>query len=79
MKNSWGKLNISGDLHPKQRQVFSLRQKEFGIKQLTIKYSETSAKLQDLSTVLDDGTLLEEINCHATTPYLNVSSVNSTV
>jgi hypothetical protein len=37
-----------------------LRQKEFEIKQLTVKYSDTYAKLQDLSAVLDDGTLLAE-------------------
>jgi hypothetical protein len=28
---------------------------------------------------LDDGNLLEELNFHATTPDLNVSSVNSTM
>jgi hypothetical protein len=35
--------------------------------------------LQDLSAVLDDGTLLAELNFHATTPYLNVPSVNSKI
>jgi hypothetical protein len=48
MTDSWGRLEVSGDLHPKRRQVCSLRQKEFEIKQLTVKYSDTSAKLQDL-------------------------------
>jgi hypothetical protein len=42
-----------------------------------VKYSDTSEKLKDLSAVLDDGTLLEELHFHATTTYLNVSSVNS--
>jgi hypothetical protein len=71
-----GKTEDFKRLHPKQSQVCSLRQKEFEIKQLTAKYSDTSVKMQDLSDVLDDGTLLAELNCHATTPYLNVSSVN---
>jgi hypothetical protein len=58
MTDSWGNLKISGDLHPKWRQVCSLHQKEVDIKQLTSKYSDTSAKLQDLSALLDNGTLL---------------------
>jgi hypothetical protein len=66
-----------GDLHPKWRQVFSLCQKEVEIKQLASKYSDTSAKLQDLSAVLDYGTLLPELHCLVTTTYLNVSLVNS--
>jgi hypothetical protein len=77
MTDSWVKLKISGDLYPKRRQVCSLCQKEFEIKQLTVKYSHTSAKLQ--FDVLYYGTLLAELNCHTTTPNLNVSYVNSTM
>jgi hypothetical protein len=58
MMDSWGNIKVSGDCHPKRRQVCSLRQKEAEIKLLSSKYSDTSAKLQDLSAVLDDGTLL---------------------
>jgi hypothetical protein len=75
--DSWGNLKISGDLHPKQLQVCSLQQKEADIKFLTAKYSDTSAKLQDISTVLDDGTLPAELHCFATITYLNRSLVNS--
>jgi hypothetical protein len=44
MMDSWGDLKVSGDCHPKRRQVFSLRQKEAEIKLLSSKYSDTSAK-----------------------------------
>jgi hypothetical protein len=57
MMDSWGNIKISGDCHPNRRQVFSLRQKEAEIKLLSSKYSDTSAKLQDLSAMLDDGGL----------------------
>jgi hypothetical protein len=77
--DSWGRLKISGNLHPKGHQVFSLHQNEFGIKQLTVKYSDTYAKLQDLFIILDDITLLAELSCHANIPYLNMSSVNSKI
>jgi hypothetical protein len=49
MMDSWGNIKVSGDCHPKRRQVFSLLQKEADIKLLSSKYSDTSAKLQDLS------------------------------
>jgi hypothetical protein len=62
MTDSWGNLKVPGDLHPKRRQVCLLRQKEAEIKLPSAKYSETSAKLQDLSPVLDDGTLLAELD-----------------
>jgi hypothetical protein len=75
MVDSWGNIKISGDCHPKRRQVCSLRQKEEEIKKLSSKYSDTSAKLQDLSAVLDDGTLLAELD--ETNPNLNVSMVKS--
>jgi hypothetical protein len=42
---------------------------------LSFKYSDTSAKLQDLSTVLDDGTLLAELD--EANSNLNVSMVKS--
>jgi hypothetical protein len=75
MMDSWVNLKVSGDFHPKRRQVCSLRQKEAEVKLLRSKYSDTSAKLQDLSTVLDDGTLLAELD--NITTNLNVSLVKS--
>jgi hypothetical protein len=51
--DSWVNLKISGDVHPKRCQVCSLRQKEVEVNLLSSKYSDTSAKLQDLSPVLD--------------------------
>jgi hypothetical protein len=77
MTDSWGKLKIPGDFHPKRRQVCSLFQKEAEIKLLSARYSDTSAKLQDLSPFLDDGTLLAEFDCVTTTTDLNVSLVKS--
>jgi hypothetical protein len=41
------------------------------------KYSDTSAKVHDLSAVLDDGTLIAELDCLTTTKYFNVCLVNS--
>jgi hypothetical protein len=62
MMDSWVNIKVSGDCHPKRRQVCSLRQTEAEIKLLSSKYSDTSAKLQELSSVLDDGTLLAELD-----------------
>jgi hypothetical protein len=73
--DSWGNLKISGDFHPKRRQVCSLRQKEAEVKLISSKYSDTSTKLQDISPVLDDGTLLAELD-NITTNF-NVSLVKS--
>jgi hypothetical protein len=73
MMESWGNLKVSGDFYPKRCQVCSLRHKEAEVKLLSSKYSDTSAKLQDLSPVLDDGTLLEELE--NTTTNLNLSLV----
>jgi hypothetical protein len=73
MMDSWVNINVSGDFHPKRRQVCSLRQKEAEAKLLSTKYSDTSAKLQELSPVLDDGTLLAELDNITTTTDLNVS------
>jgi hypothetical protein len=75
MMDSWGNIKVSGDFHPKRHQVCSLRQKEEEIKHLSSKYSDTSAKLQDLSAVLDDGTLLAESD--ENNLNLNVSLVKS--
>jgi hypothetical protein len=61
MTDSYEKLKPSGDSHPKRRQVCSLRQKELEIEKLTVSYSYTSAKFQDLSIVLDNITLLAEL------------------
>jgi hypothetical protein len=73
MMDSWVNLKVSGDLHPKRCQVCSLRQKEAEVKLISSKCSDTSAKLQDLSPALDDGTLLAELE--NATKKLNVSLV----
>jgi transcription initiation factor TFIIIB Brf1 subunit/transcription initiation factor TFIIB len=75
MMYSWGNIKVSGDCHPKRRQVCSLRQKEAEIRLLSSKYSDTSAKLQDLSSVLDDGKLLAELDDNNFN--LNISLVKS--
>jgi hypothetical protein len=77
MMDSWGNIKVPGDFHPKRRLVCSLRQKEAEIKLISTKYSDTSAKLQDLSPVLDDGTLLTELYNVTTTTDLKVSLVKS--
>jgi hypothetical protein len=73
--DSWGNIKVSRDCHPKRRQVFSLRQKEAEMKLLRSKYSDTSTKLQDLYSVLDDGTLLAELDDNNLN--LNISLVKS--
>jgi hypothetical protein len=75
MMDSWGNIKVSGDCHPKRHQVSSLHQKEVEIKLLRSNYSDTSAKLQDLSPVLDDGTLLAELDDKNLN--LNISLVKS--
>jgi hypothetical protein len=75
MVDSWGDVKVSGECHPKRRQVCSLRQKEEEIKHMSSKYSDTSTKLQDLSAVLDYGTLLAELD--ENNSNLNVSVVKS--
>jgi hypothetical protein len=77
MMDSCENLKVPGDFHPKRRQVCSLRQKEAEIKLLSTKYSDTSSKLQYLSPVLDDGTLLAELDNVTTNNDLNVSLVKS--
>jgi hypothetical protein len=76
MMDPWVNLKVSGDFQPKRRQVCSLCQKEAEVKLLSTKYSATSAKLQDLSPVLDDGTLLAELDNVTAATDLNVSLVN---
>jgi hypothetical protein len=75
MMDSWGNLKVSGDFHPRRRQVCSLHQKEAEVKIISSKYSDTSTKLQDLSPVIEDGTLLAELDNIATN--LNISLVKS--
>jgi hypothetical protein len=77
MTDSRGNLKIIGYFHPKRRQVCSIHQKEAEIKLLSARYSDTSVKLQDLSPVLDDGTLLSELESVTATTDLNVSLVKS--
>jgi hypothetical protein len=77
MMDSWVNLKVPGDFHPKRRHVCSLCQKEAEIKLLSTKYSDASAKLRDLSPVLDDGTFLDELENVTTNTDLNVSLVNS--
>jgi hypothetical protein len=73
--DSWVNIKVSGDFHPKRRQVCSLHQKEAEVKLLSSKYSDPSAKLQDLSLVLEDGTLLAELD--NINMNLNISLVKS--
>jgi hypothetical protein len=75
MMDSWGNLKVPGEFHPNMRQVCSLCQKEAEIKLISTKYSDTSAKMQDLSPVLNYGTLLAEVYNITTTTDLNVSLV----
>jgi hypothetical protein len=75
MMDSWGNIKVSGDCHPKRCHVCSLHQKEAEIKLLSSNYSDTSAKLQDLSPLLDDGTLLAELDDNNLN--LNISLVKS--
>jgi hypothetical protein len=77
MTDFWGNLKVSGDLHPRRRQVFTLHHKEAEIKLLSARYSDTSAKLQDLSPLLDNGTLIAELKSVTITTYLNMSLVKS--
>jgi hypothetical protein len=78
MLDSLGNFKVLGDFHPKRRQVCPICQKEAEIKVISARYySDTSAKLQDLSPVLDDGTLLAELESVTTTTDLNASLVRS--
>jgi hypothetical protein len=79
MTDSYGKLKASGDSHPKRSQVCSLRQKELEIEKLSVSYSDISAKLQDLSIVLDNITLLAELKHNVNIADMNVSSIHATM
>jgi hypothetical protein len=79
MTNSYGKLKASGDSHPKRRHVCSLRQKDLEIEKLSVSYSDISAKLQDLSIVLDNRTLLAELKHNINISDMNVSSIHATM
>jgi hypothetical protein len=77
MADSWGNPKVPGDFQPKRRQVCSLLQKETDNKLLNSRYSDTSAKLQDIPPVLDDGTLLAELESYTATTDFNVYFVKS--
>jgi hypothetical protein len=72
-----GKSQGSRGLPPQEAQVCSLRQKEAEVKLLITNYSDTSSKLQDLSSVLHDGKLLAELDNVTITHDLKVSLVKS--
>jgi hypothetical protein len=77
--DSYGKLKASRDSHPERRQVCSLRQKELEIEKLSVSYSDTSAKLQDMSIVLENNTLLAELKHNFNIADMNVSSIHETM
>jgi hypothetical protein len=79
MTDSYLKLRASWDSHPKRRQVCSLRQKELEIEKSSVSYINTSAKLQDLSAVLDHGKLLVELKQNVNIADMNVSSIHATM
>jgi hypothetical protein len=61
MTDSRGCLKVSGESLPKYCQVCTLHQKDLEVKILSVRYSDTSAKLQDLSIILDDTMLIAEL------------------
>jgi hypothetical protein len=77
MTYSWGNIKIPGDFIPSGAKFSHSARRRAGIKLLSARYSGTSAKLQDLSPVLDDGTLLVELDSVTTTTDVNVSLVKS--
>jgi hypothetical protein len=78
MKDSRGPLKVSGGSHPRWRQVCTLHQKGLKVKQLSVSYSDTSAKLQYLPIVFDDNTHIAELECNVKIPEVNMSSGNAT-
>jgi hypothetical protein len=74
MMDSYEKLKASGDSNPERRQVCSLLQKELEDKKLSVSYSDTSEKLQDMSIVLENNTLLAELKHNVNISDVNVSS-----
>ena len=79
MMDSMGILKVPGDHHPRRRQVCSLKQDEMEIKLLTMKFSDTSAQLQDMSSVLDDSTLLPLLRQNANDSDDTLSAVSATM
>jgi hypothetical protein len=72
-----GKSQGSRGIPPQEAPLFPLHQNEAETKLLSTKYSDTSAKLQYFSPVLDYGTLLDELDNVITTTDLNMSLVKS--
>jgi hypothetical protein len=58
--------------------VCTLHQTKLEVKKLSVSYSDTSAKLQDLKIVLGDNTLLAELELNVKISELNLSSVIAT-
>jgi hypothetical protein len=58
--------------------VCNLCQKELEIEKMSVAFSDTSAKLQDLSVVLDERTFLPELRKHVQIADVNMSSVIAT-
>jgi hypothetical protein len=69
---------ISGDSHHRRRQVCNLCQKELEVNKFSVTYSDTSSKLQYLSIVLDDNTLLVELELNVKISEDNMSSLKRT-
>jgi hypothetical protein len=79
MTDSYKKIKASGDSQPTRRQVCSLRQKELEIEKLSVSYSDTSAKFQEFSIVLDNITLVAELKHNVKIADMNVSSLCATM
>jgi hypothetical protein len=78
MTDCWVNLKLPGDSHPKWRQVCTLRQEELEIENLRASFSNTSAKLQYSSVVLDDNTRLPEFKKHVQISDMTMASVVAT-
>jgi hypothetical protein len=78
MMDSRGRLEVPGDSYPRWRQVCTLRQKELEVNTLSVSFSDTSDKLQDLSIVLDNNTLLTELELNVKVSEVNMYSVFAT-
>jgi hypothetical protein len=77
MTESYLELKASGDLHPRRRQVCSVRQKELEIEKLSASYRDKSTKLQDFSIVLENSTVLVELKHNVNIADMNVSSIHA--
>jgi hypothetical protein len=62
--DSWGRLKLPGDSHPRWLQVCTLRQKDMTMMKLSVAFSDTYIKLQYLYVVLDDSGLILELRRH---------------